>query len=281
MHFSLTSLLLLGASALVSASSLTITIPVSSSLPNPHVLPATSHATLTTLPSGEKEHTLSASLTRSATFVFHDLPSSSLDAQPESYLLDIRSAGDYVFAPYRVDVAADGTILGIWETFRGNPWDNRGTEKYIVDVAGKKQLDVVVEAKVIGRKVFYEQRAKFSPLSLVKNPMVLLAVVAMGLMFAMPKLMENSTSIAVSAFCLIVYISSNLNALVDPEMRAEFEQHSRASPITGATNNAIAGGGFDLAGWMAGTGSPSPAVNAAGPAGSTGRDTSGTARRRG
>lgn len=160
MHFSLPSLLLLGISSLVSASSLTITIPVSSPLPNPHVLPATTHATLTTLPSGGKDHILFASLTRSATFVFHDLPSSSSDAQPESYLLDIRSAGDYVFAPYRVDVAADGSILGIWETFRGNPWDNRGAEKYIVDVAGKKQVDVVVEAKVLGRKVFYEQRAQ-------------------------------------------------------------------------------------------------------------------------
>jgi hypothetical protein len=160
MHFSLSSLVLLGISSLVSASSLTITIPASSPLPNPHVLPATSHATLTSLPSGGKDHILSASLTRSATFVFHDLPYSGPDAQPESYLLDIRSAGDYVFAPYRVDVAADGSILGIWETFRGNPWDNRGAEKYIVDIAGKKQIDVVVEAKVLGRKVFYEQRAQ-------------------------------------------------------------------------------------------------------------------------
>ncbi|KAJ6128379.1 hypothetical protein N7471_009596 [Penicillium samsonianum] len=261
MQFSLSSLFLLGISSLVSASSLTITIPVSSPLPNPHVLPATSHATLTTLPSGGKDHILSASLTRSATFVFHDLPSSGPNAQPESYLLDIRSAGDYVFAPYRVDVAADGSILGIWETFRGNPWDNRGAEKYIVDVAGKKQVDVVVEAKVLGRKVFYEQRAQFSPLSLVKNPMVLLAVVALGLMFVMPKLMDN----------------------MDPEMRAEFEQHSRSSPITGATTNAMAGGGFDLASWMAGTGAgaPNPTANDAAQAGSTGRDTSGTARRRG
>ena len=157
MHFSLSSPFLVGISSLVSASSLTITIPVSSPLPNPHVLPATSHATLTTLPSGGKDHILSASLTRSATFIFHDLPSS---AQPESYLLDIRSAGGYVFAPYRVDVAADGSILGIWETFRGNSWDNRGAEKYIVDVTGKKKVDVVVEAKVLGRKVFYEQRAQ-------------------------------------------------------------------------------------------------------------------------
>ncbi|EKV13034.1 hypothetical protein PDIG_40580 [Penicillium digitatum PHI26] len=258
MHFSLTSLLLLGVSSLVSTSSLTITIPVSSPLPNPHVLPATSHATLTTLPCGGKDHILSASLTRSATFMFHDLPSSGPESQPESYLLDIRSAGEYVFAPYRVDVAADGSILGIWETFRGNPWDNRGAEKFILDVAGRKQVDVVIEAKVLGRKVFYEQRAQFSPLSLVKNPMVLLAVVALGLMFVMPKLMDN----------------------MDPEMRAEFEQHSRSSPITGATTNAMTGGGFDLASWMAGTGAPSPAANDAAQGGSTGRDTSGSVRRR-
>jgi hypothetical protein len=92
--------------------------------------------------------------------VFRDLPSSGPDAQPESFLLDIRSAGEYVFAPYRVDVAADGTILGVWETFRGNPWDNRGAVKYIVDVAAKEQVDVVVEAKVVARKAFYEERAK-------------------------------------------------------------------------------------------------------------------------
>lgn len=63
-------------------------------------------------------------------------------------------------------------------------------------------------------------------------------------------------------------------------MRAEFEQHSRSSPITGATNNAMAGGGFDLAGWMAGT-SPGPMANAEAIRGVTGRDVAGSARRRG
>lgn len=64
-------------------------------------------------------------------------------------------------------------------------------------------------------------------------------------------------------------------------MRAEFEQHSRSSPITGATANAMGGGGgFDLASWMAGTGAPSPTANDAAQAGSTGRDTSGPTRRR-
>ncbi|KAJ5577395.1 uncharacterized protein N7459_006359 [Penicillium hispanicum] len=244
---------LLGLCHLVAAS-LTITIPPTTLLPNPHVLPATTHATLTTLPADGKDHILTTPLTRRSTLVFSDFAS----GQPESYLLDIR-AGEFIFAPYRVDVSADGTVLGVWETFRGNPWDNRGSEKYVVDVAGKRQSDVVVEAKLVARKGFYEERAQFSPLSLLKNPMILMAVVALGITFGMPKLMEN----------------------MDPEMRAEFEQQSRTSPISGATNSAMTGGGFDLAGWMAGT-SAGPMANAEAPrGGATGREATGSARRRG
>lgn len=136
----------------LAAASLTINVPPSTHLPNPHVLPATTHATLTT---SNQEHILSASLTRSSTLIFRNIPS----GRPESYLLDIRSS-EYVFAPYRVDVAADGSILGVWETFRGNPWENRGAEKYVVDVANKRTVNVIVEAKVLGRKNFYEERAK-------------------------------------------------------------------------------------------------------------------------
>lgn len=151
-----------------SAASLTITIPPSNILPNPHVLPPTTHATLTTLPSSssQKKHVLTAPLTRSSTFVFPDLDlngSSQNQQQRESYLLDIRSR-EYVFAPYRVDVGAEGTILGVWETFRGNPWDNRGAEKFVAAQAtgrtsGQNQ-DVVVEAKVVARRGFYEERPR-------------------------------------------------------------------------------------------------------------------------
>lgn len=63
-------------------------------------------------------------------------------------------------------------------------------------------------------------------------------------------------------------------------MRAEFEEQQRSSPISGASS-AMAGGGFDLAGWMAGAqAKPSPAESSgAGAAGATGRD-GGSARRR-
>lgn len=130
---------------------LVISLPSSQMLPNPQALSASTHATLTTLPS---DGILTASLSRASTLVFSNIP-----ARKESYLLDIRSA-EYSFKPYRVDIAADGSILGVWETFRGNPWDNRGAEKYVVDVAQKNPGDVVIEARVVGHRGFYEERAK-------------------------------------------------------------------------------------------------------------------------
>lgn len=56
-------------------------------------------------------------------------------------------------------------------------------------------------------------------------------------------------------------------------MRAEFEKQSRAGPLSGASRSALAAtnpaagpggaGGFDLAGWMAGTTSPSTGAGSA------------------
>lgn len=74
--------------------------------------------------------------------------------------------------------------------------------------------------------------------------------------------------------------------LVDPELRAEFDKHSRSSPISGATRSAMQGsggpGGFDLAGWMAGA-SPGPVASAeaASEGAATGREGGGATRRRG
>ncbi|KAJ9316336.1 hypothetical protein DTO271D3_3349 [Paecilomyces variotii] len=260
---------LLHAATTTASSSLTITIPPSNLLPNPNVLPASTHATLTTLSESPKEkgpgtenNILSAPLTTSSTFTFPILSKSDSESGPKSYLLDIRSR-EYVFAPYRVDVASDGTVIGVWETFRGNAWSNRGMEMFVATVGGGGNggiRDVIVPAKVVARRGFYEERAKFSPLSLFKNPMILLAVFAMVVMFAMPKLMEN----------------------MDPEMREEFEKQSRGGPLTAASRSAVSGGGpanFDLAGWMAGTTSSTSADSSA--AITSGRESGGAGRRRG
>lgn len=137
--------------------SLTFIIPVNPPiLPNPAgLLPPATHATLTT--SGA---ILSAPLSKHGTFTFHHLPRSDSD---RSYLLDIH-AREYIFAPYRVDVAANGTVLGIWETFRGNAWSNKGNEKYVHPTEGNNNIDapqkVVVEARVVARRPLYEERPK-------------------------------------------------------------------------------------------------------------------------
>ncbi|KAL2817225.1 hypothetical protein BDW59DRAFT_152818 [Aspergillus cavernicola] len=253
------------------SSKLTLTIPSSSILPNPHALPADTHATLT---STSLATPLKAPLTSSATFIFsglaaHEFKLPRNDDVSGSYLLDIRSS-EFVFAPLRVDVDSSGRVLGVWETFRGNEWGNRGVQKFASsDEQHKKQGDgeVKVDVRVVGRKGFYEVRQTFSPLSLFKNPMILLAIVALGFTFGMPKLMEN----------------------MDPEMRAEFDKQSRASPISGA-QTAMAGGGpanFDLAGWMAGaaprgqeTQAQAQAVSGPGAGAASGRENRGGARRR-
>ncbi|KKK19125.1 hypothetical protein AOCH_002848 [Aspergillus ochraceoroseus] len=278
----------------VSASSLKIVIPPSTLLPNPHSLPPGTHATLTSLsrpldPSASsreqptRKSILKAPLTRAASFVF-DLalnapaPATTNAAAQSSYLLDIR-APEYVFAAYRVDVSSEGELLGVWETFRGNAWENTGVEKFSSSSSSASTSEsesesesessrsassadvIIIDAKVLGKKAFYEIRPKFSPLALFKNPMILLALVAW----------------------------------VDPEMRAEFEKQSRASPLSGAASGAMSAGGpanFDLAGWMAGQAAPAPAPAPASGAGAgdgevagsrgaaSARDNRGAARRR-
>lgn len=113
--------------------------------------------------------------------------------------------------------------------------------------------------------------------------MILFAVVALAFTLGMPKLMQNSTPILACP----TGIAHADALLVDPELRAEFEKHSRTSPISGATRNAMQGGGggpgnFDLAGWMAGA-SPGPiaSAEAASEGAATERESGGATRRRG
>ncbi|PGH23126.1 hypothetical protein AJ80_02755 [Polytolypa hystricis UAMH7299] len=265
-----TSLLLLSSTAL--ASLLTISIPSSAVLPNPNTLPPSTHATLTTLSaSPDDTNPVKAHISRTSTFQFADLSQVRSQNTASSYLLDIHSR-DYVFAPYRVDVGPDGKVVGVWETYRGNPWGNKGAEKFPATTANGAD-SVKIEARVLGKRGFYEERQKFSPLSLFKNPMILLAVFALAITFGMPYLMDN----------------------MDPEMREEFDKQSRTSPLAGATRSlgGAAGGaggsaaapGFDLAGWMAGT-SPGPleaaraTVSSSTSASTSGRESGGATNRR-
>jgi hypothetical protein len=90
---------------------------------------------------------------------------------------------------------------------------------------------------------------------LFKNPMILMAVVSLGLIVGMPYLMDNR-----KFHCRSISVTHTLTAsTVDPEAKAEFEEMTKNNPV--AANPAAALQNFDLAGWMAGSKStPSPAA---------------------
>jgi hypothetical protein len=117
----------------------------------------------------------------------------------------------------RIDVSLEETVEGsgekkevirTWQTFVGNEWDNKGESR------GEGGNGLVVEVKVMGQKEFFQERAgcklrrkpggtmsvvsvadsvdAVSPISFLKNPMILMAVFSMALIFGMPYLMDNS-----------------------------------------------------------------------------------------
>lgn len=92
-------------------------------------------------------------------------------------------------------------------------------------------------------------------MSLFKNPMILMAIVSLGLILGMPYLMDNCKSPVTHKTCSL---HSLTRSTVDPEAKAEFEEMTKNNPI--AANPAAAIQNFDLSGWMAKATSPPPAI---------------------
>ncbi|KAF2640465.1 hypothetical protein P280DRAFT_549337 [Massarina eburnea CBS 473.64] len=188
---------------------------------NPSSLSSTTHATLQS--SGPPQE---AYITRSNAFNFHNISAGS-------YLATVH-CHDFAFEPLRIDVTVEELVEGsgdkkevvrAWQTFIGNEWDNTGESR------GEGGNGLVVEVKPLGQKNYYQERQGFSPLSMLKNPMILMALVSMVLVVGMPYLMDN----------------------MDPDTKAEFEEMQKNSPIKGAaTDTASQIQNFDLASWMAG-----------------------------
>jgi ER membrane protein complex subunit 7 len=132
-------------STTASAATVSFTIPPSPQIPNPAALPPSTHAALTAL---GVEH--SAPITIDNTFVFRNVT-------PGSYLADVYCP-THGFAPLRVDVVSDkggdgGAEVNVWETFRGNDWDNKGEQIRPTAVGGPFPV------KVLGSKVYYMERS--------------------------------------------------------------------------------------------------------------------------
>jgi hypothetical protein len=130
-----------------SAARFLLQIPTTAQL-NPSTLPSTTHATLQS--SGPP---LDAYLTRSNTFNFANISAGS-------YLATVHCR-DYVFEPLRIDVSIEEAVEGsgekrevvkAWQTFLGNEWDNKGESR------GEGGNGLVVEARVIGNKYYYQER---------------------------------------------------------------------------------------------------------------------------
>lgn len=190
--------------------------------PNPFLLPSSTHATLSSL-----HKRLSAPLSAVNTFDFHNVSA-------DSYLLDVHCPTDN-FLPLRVDVGPDGEVRA-WETYRGNEWGNKGEEVPVRGEGAGTTTTRSLAVKAAGPKIFFMERTKFSVLSILKNPMILMGLVTMGIVFGMPYLMEN----------------------MDPELRAEFEERQKESPMNAIMANAQGGqnplGNFDMAAYLAGSG---------------------------
>lgn len=226
-----------------SAAQLTVKIQSSQMLHNPNTLPASTHATITA-PNGVVRQ---APLRKDNTLVFDDLSTIG------SHLLSIFTR-DYAFASYRIDTTPnlstssdDNSVLISFaaQLYPGTQWSDTGinlipSQPDTDSTTGQSvrpQASLTIVPRVLGQKQFYEQRPAFSPLSLLKNPMILLAIVALAFTFGMPKLMEN----------------------MDPEMREEYEKMQQKGP-TAALGKAMSGqgpasagaGSFDLAGYLAG-----------------------------
>ncbi|KAF4554148.1 Hypothetical protein D9617_5g070250 [Elsinoe fawcettii] len=203
------------------AAHLSITIPSSPPLlPNPALLPPTTHATLLT----STGQVLTSRLSRANTIAFNSLPSGS-------HLLSLFTR-DYTWPQYRVDVTpADAGLnnaesISIAQTFRGNEWGNKGP------VLGSGNDTLSVELAPTAKKEFYAQRQGFSALSILKNPMILMALFSAGLVFGMPYLVDN----------------------MDEETKKEFEEAQKSNPLVGGAGGDAASAiqNFDFAGWMAG-----------------------------
>ncbi|KAG7437299.1 ER membrane protein complex subunit 7 [Fusarium oxysporum f. sp. raphani] len=91
------------------------------------------------------------------------------------------------------------------------------------------------ELRAIGGKNYFMERPQFSVFAILKNPMILMALVSLVLMVGMPKLMDS----------------------MDPEMRAEFEAQRKNSPLSAAMTGQSSGDNpltnFDMAAYLAGS----------------------------
>ncbi|KAJ3050554.1 hypothetical protein HK097_008500 [Rhizophlyctis rosea] len=102
-----------------------------------------------------------------------------------SHLLEVISV-DYVFDKIRIDVSGKDVTASL--TLTGTSWSNLGNP-----------VTTPLELSARGKNDFFVPREGFNPASLLSNPMMLMSVVSMGLVFILPKLQPSEEELAAEA----------------------------------------------------------------------------------
>ncbi|KAF8468406.1 hypothetical protein BDZ91DRAFT_722576 [Kalaharituber pfeilii] len=235
MRFLTPLLALLSLASAASLSTTTLTFYLPQTFPSAHLSSLDTTLQLTTT---GKHYT--ALLTKSGEFIVHNVTKGS-------YLAEVASR-EWMFAPLRVDVGlvrnvgvdvgagqgeGDGGRMVVESglTFRGNEWRN----------VGERKRGARIELIPLKPADYYTIRETFNPAKLLSSPMILIALVSLAAVYFIPKLIEN----------------------MDPELKAEFEEHQRKTLAAQAAAAGIGGGaaeagagnpfaGFDMAGFLAG-----------------------------
>lgn len=133
-------------------------------------------------------------------------------------------------------------------------WGKVGTER--VREGGERGIQATF-VFVVWRGTVLTFEILVSPLDLLKNPMILIAVVGLGFVVGMPYLMDSSMfhppfPAACSDFPRWISTADVVAcAVVDPEMKKEFEEQQKKSILSGGASTANPLQNFDMAGWIA------------------------------
>lgn len=200
-------------------------------------------------------------------------PSLRVDVLDPVSILPVHVEGDGVAAE---KVQQQETVV-VYLTHPSNKWDHLGAKIATSSAPLSSDAEVKLAVSALGKREFLEKRQGFDLLSFFKNPMILMGVLSMGLVFGMPYLMDNSEfynllpPISSSPYTtspspsllennLLIYHVSSFT--VDEETKAEFAEMQKQGPLGGAGGSAGAAQAvqnFDLAGWMAGKSDPGAA----------------------
>ncbi|KAK9365590.1 hypothetical protein V1509DRAFT_632793 [Lipomyces kononenkoae] len=135
-----------------------------------------------------------------------------LNVSEGAYALSIKSA-EHIFPTLRVDVAE--TDVEVFVSHPGNEWSFKGPRQ-----------PYPIELRPFGPAVYYQYREGFNILKLFKNPMLMISLLTLGMVFVLPKIMDS----------------------LDPEQLKEIQQE-QAKTVPSALANPM---NFDVASYLAG-----------------------------